>query len=488
MTTQACKRRRSVCISSGSEDSGTDSEVEESRLFKKSGMASISSCEHRPSSSNKAESMNVSKTRVCRNILGKLMAHPGGWLFHQPVDPVLFGIPDYFDVIRNPMDLGTVKKKLTNKSYFSTDGFAADVRLTFSNAMKYNPPGNQVHSVAEQLNIMFDSEWKLYERKWRDRNLVLGQLQMKVIKARAPVNSKPVISRGLVSCSNSIAKKTLTDAISSKVKIKFSVRGSGQTLSKGVIDAPFQATGSRDGSLNLPIPCTKESAKISKVRPSKDSSQSNGNGSRSCSDTSTSPLASYGLGDGSYLHDEPLSPTKALRAAMLKSRFAGTIVKAQQKALLDHGQQIDPAKLQMEKERLEKRQQEEKERIEAQVKAAEAAAQFKFDEEMRMKRERERKAARLALHMMKKTVDIDNSDLLKDLESMSKKWELNPPGKLIVDFVDGMELPPGLGSPLERLGLFMKKDLEEEVEHEMEDSVSPSMDVDVEEGEIGCCG
>jgi hypothetical protein len=218
MTTQACKRRRSVCISSGSEDSGTDSEVEESRLSKKSGMASISSCEHRPSSSNKAESMNVSKTRVCRNILGKLMAHPGGWLFHQPVDPVLFGIPDYFDVIRNPMDLGTVKKKLTNKSYFGTDEFAADVRLTFSNAMKYNPPGNQVHTVAEQLNIMFDSEWKLYEKKWSDRNLASEQLQMKVIKARAPVNSKPVISRGLVSCSNSIAKKTLTDAISSKVR------------------------------------------------------------------------------------------------------------------------------------------------------------------------------------------------------------------------------------------------------------------------------
>jgi hypothetical protein len=98
-------------------------------------------------------------------------------------------------------------------------------------------------------------------------------------------------------------------------------------------------------------------------------------------------------GDGSYIHDEPLSPTKALRAAILKRRFAGTIVKAQQKALLDHvmflnthetvfiaimlftcsmqvflcthahavlisyGQQIDPAKLQMEKERLEKRQQ-----------------------------------------------------------------------------------------------------------------------------------
>ena len=212
-----------------------------------------------------------SKTRVCRNVLGKLMDHPGGWLFHQPVDPVLFGIPDYFDVIRNPMDLGTVKKKLTNKSYFGTDEFAADVRLTFSNAMKYNPPGNQVHSVAEQLNIMFNSEWKSYERKWRDRNLASEQLQMKVIKARTAVNSKPVVSRGLVSCSNSLANKTLTKAISSKVrshetfnhlmmcyfcpnsniifiycymlraqvKIKFSVRGSGQTLSNGVNGVTF---------------------------------------------------------------------------------------------------------------------------------------------------------------------------------------------------------------------------------------------------------
>uniref|UniRef100_A0ACD5WYR0 Uncharacterized protein n=1 Tax=Avena sativa TaxID=4498 RepID=A0ACD5WYR0_AVESA len=412
MTTQTCKRRRSVYISSGSEDSGTDSEFEESKLSKKSRVMSISSCEHRPSSNNKAESMNANKTRVCKNILEKLMAHPAGWLFHQPVDPVLFGIPDYFDVIRNPMDLGTVKKKLTNKSYFCTDEFAADVRLTFSNAMKYNPPGNQVHSVAEELNIMFDSEWKLYERKWGNRNLVLGQLQMKVIKARPAVNSKPVVSRGLVSCSNSIAKKTLTDAISSKVKIKFSVRGSGQTLSKGVNDAPIRATVSRDGSLNPSIPCTKESAKITKVQSSKHSSQSNGNESRFCSDTSTSPLASYGQGDGSYLHDEPLSPTKALRAAMLKSRFAGTIVKAQQKALLDHGQKVDPAKLQKEKERLEKRQQEEKERIEAQVKAAEAAAEFKLEEEIRMKREQQREAARLALQMVLAACHLLTSEFL----------------------------------------------------------------------------
>ena len=33
-------------------------------------------------------------------------------LFHKPVDPVLLGIPDYFDIIKHPMDFATIKVKL----------------------------------------------------------------------------------------------------------------------------------------------------------------------------------------------------------------------------------------------------------------------------------------------------------------------------------------------------------------------------------------
>jgi hypothetical protein len=91
---------------------------------------------------------------------------------------------------------------------------------------------------------------------------------------------------------------------------------------------------------------------------------------------------------------------------------------------------------------------------------------------------------------MKKTVDIENSDFLKELENLSETWQSSPPGKLIVDFVNGIDLPPGLGSPLERLGLFMKKDFVhemEDVEQESGDSVSPSTDVDMEEGEVNRC-
>ncbi|CAN6218932.1 unnamed protein product [Urochloa humidicola] len=360
-----------------------------------------------------AESMNVSKTRLCGKILKKLMDHKGGWLFHKPVDPVLYGIPDYFDVIRNPMDLGTVKKKLTNKQYATDIEFAADVRLTFANAMKYNPPGNDVHAVAEQLNRIFDSEWRSVIRKWNGRNPVQEQKPMKATKPQAAMKSKSLIPGGLVTCSSSLAKEPSINAISSKLKIKFFVRGSENTSLK--------ASG-QERSIDNSFACFKENDKISRMQSNENSVLSNGN--ESPSGNSTSPVASS---------------------------------------------------------------EQEKARIEAQVKAAEAAAQLKLEEEMRMKREKERKAARLALHMMKKTVDIDNSDFLKDLENLCQKWQLNPPSKLIVDFVHGIDLPQGLGSPLEALGLFIKKDLEDEVEHEMEDSVPTSLKADVEEGEISCC-
>lgn len=41
----------------------------------------------------------------------------GAYIFHDPVDPKKFGISDYFDIVKHPMDFGTVKRKLQHNFY-----------------------------------------------------------------------------------------------------------------------------------------------------------------------------------------------------------------------------------------------------------------------------------------------------------------------------------------------------------------------------------
>ncbi|CAJ1975024.1 unnamed protein product [Sphenostylis stenocarpa] len=103
--------------------------------------------------------------KPCEALLNRLMTHQFGWVFNTPVDVVKLNIPDYFNVIKHPMDLGTVKRRITSGEYSNLMDFAADVRLTFSNAMTYNPPGNDVHLMADTLTKIFESRWKAIEKK-----------------------------------------------------------------------------------------------------------------------------------------------------------------------------------------------------------------------------------------------------------------------------------------------------------------------------------
>ncbi|XP_059665068.1 transcription factor GTE4-like isoform X2 [Cornus florida] len=101
--------------------------------------------------------------KSCSTLLEKLMKHKHGWVFNNPVDAKALGLHDYFNIIKHPMDLGTVKSRLNKNWYKSPREFAEDVRLTFRNAMTYNPKGQDVHVMAEQLSNLFDDKWAVIE-------------------------------------------------------------------------------------------------------------------------------------------------------------------------------------------------------------------------------------------------------------------------------------------------------------------------------------
>lgn len=47
--------------------------------------------------------------KVAKKLMNMLCKVKDSEIFHKPVDPVLLGIPDYFDIIKNPMDFSTIK-------------------------------------------------------------------------------------------------------------------------------------------------------------------------------------------------------------------------------------------------------------------------------------------------------------------------------------------------------------------------------------------
>lgn len=94
---------------------------------------------------------------VLRELMKKTNAHLN-WPFMIPVDPIALGLHDYFDIIKHPMDLSTIRKKLDTGLYGKPDNFEADVRLMFSNCYTYNPPESDVHKMGRELEAIFDQK------------------------------------------------------------------------------------------------------------------------------------------------------------------------------------------------------------------------------------------------------------------------------------------------------------------------------------------
>ena len=117
-----------------------------------------------PSTGKKASALAGEHLRFCKSLLKELTSKKhlaDAWPFMEPVDPVKLNIPDYFDVIKHPMDLSLVKRKLEGGSYRDAAEFASDIRLMFSNCYRYNPPESDVVQMAKRLHQVFETKFAL---------------------------------------------------------------------------------------------------------------------------------------------------------------------------------------------------------------------------------------------------------------------------------------------------------------------------------------
>ncbi|KAL3070935.1 hypothetical protein niasHS_017060 [Heterodera schachtii] len=78
--------------------------------------------------------------------------------FRYPVDPEQLNIPDYFDIIKNPMDLQTIKANLDQGKYKNPWEFCEHMWLMFENAWLYNRKNTKIHKWCTQLSELFVEE------------------------------------------------------------------------------------------------------------------------------------------------------------------------------------------------------------------------------------------------------------------------------------------------------------------------------------------
>lgn len=90
-------------------------------------------------------------------VLEKLnIYNPESLPFRQPVDPVVLQIPDYYQIVKKPMDLSTIKRKLDTGMYSDPWQYVDDVWLMFENAWLYNKKNSKVYKFSTKLSEIFE--------------------------------------------------------------------------------------------------------------------------------------------------------------------------------------------------------------------------------------------------------------------------------------------------------------------------------------------
>ncbi|XP_071440826.1 bromodomain adjacent to zinc finger domain protein 2A-like isoform X2 [Hetaerina americana] len=120
--------------------------------------------EPRPKKSGGASSQSAGPTgaaarelAACGGLLSLLEAHDDAWPFLLPVNTKQF--PTYRKIIRSPMDLSTVRRRLQDGTYKSRDDFRTDIRLIFNNCETFNEDDSPVGKAGHGMRSFFETRW-----------------------------------------------------------------------------------------------------------------------------------------------------------------------------------------------------------------------------------------------------------------------------------------------------------------------------------------
>ncbi|EDW19184.2 serine-aspartate repeat-containing protein D isoform X1 [Drosophila mojavensis] len=88
-------------------------------------------------------------------LLDELVTKKFAMDFMEPVDTAILQVPNYYTVIKRPMDVGTIIKRVQNRYYHRVDDLISDFQLVISNCFTFNRPGDVVYRNCQKLEKFF---------------------------------------------------------------------------------------------------------------------------------------------------------------------------------------------------------------------------------------------------------------------------------------------------------------------------------------------
>lgn len=89
------------------------------------------------------------------HLLNDMQNHQSAWPFVHPVNKD--EVADYYEVIKEPMDLSTMEEKHEKDLYPTPEDFIKDAKLIFDNCRKYN---NETTPYAKSANRLEKFMWQ----------------------------------------------------------------------------------------------------------------------------------------------------------------------------------------------------------------------------------------------------------------------------------------------------------------------------------------
>ncbi|KAH8234941.1 hypothetical protein KR032_005873 [Drosophila birchii] len=113
------------------------------------------------------KTLTANEIQELKTLIKQIQLHKSAWPFMEPVDPE--EAPDYYKVIKEPMDLKKMENKLESNAYTKLAEFIGDMTKIFDNCRYYNPKESSFYKCAEALESYFVQKIKTF------RETVFGQ-------------------------------------------------------------------------------------------------------------------------------------------------------------------------------------------------------------------------------------------------------------------------------------------------------------------------